>query len=195
MAKAKKRNPPVVQLEMRWGGLFSLALVAFCLMLWMFLFGIWTGQTVLQRPTDHDLTGRYPAHDDERVELGAVPRIKAAETVLNKGTKQTQAWAAVEKKSRAVSKDSRDVRNSSFYAIQVAAYKEVAGARRAVAEWRARDYEAFYLLPPAGSSFNRVFVGHIVDLPAAKKMAANLEDRLKTKVFINLIAGKVRRYN
>ncbi len=192
MVKAKKRKPPIVNLEMRWGGLFSLVLVAFCLMLWMFLFGIWTGQTVLQRPTDHDLAGRYRPHDDERIEIEAGSRTKSAETVLNAGAQRTQAQVAVKKKSRAAAKD---VRSSSFYAIQVAAYKEVAGARRAVAEWRARDYAAFYLVPPVGSSFNRVFVGHVADLPAAKKMAANLEDRLKTKVFINLIAGKTRRYN
>ncbi|HET97888.1 MAG TPA: hypothetical protein ENN98_04210 [Desulfurivibrio alkaliphilus] len=36
-----------VKLELSWGGLVSLVVVAFCIFLWMFLLGLWAGQTIL----------------------------------------------------------------------------------------------------------------------------------------------------
>ncbi len=48
MAAARRgKKRVVVRLELGWGGLFSLVVVAFCIFLWMFLLGIWAGQTIL----------------------------------------------------------------------------------------------------------------------------------------------------
>ena len=33
--------------ELGWRGMFGLVVVCFCLFLWMFLLGIWAGQTIL----------------------------------------------------------------------------------------------------------------------------------------------------
>ncbi|MBV5319253.1 MAG: hypothetical protein JZU50_15795 [Desulfobulbaceae bacterium] len=33
--------------ELGWRGMFGLVIVCFCLFLWMFLLGIWAGQTIL----------------------------------------------------------------------------------------------------------------------------------------------------
>ncbi len=46
----------VVRVELAWGGLFSLAVVVFCVFLWMFLLGIWAGQSILA------LAGEVAAH-------------------------------------------------------------------------------------------------------------------------------------
>lgn len=35
------------RIELGWRGLFGLLLVSFCLFLWMFLLGLWAGQTIL----------------------------------------------------------------------------------------------------------------------------------------------------
>ncbi len=159
MAKRKKKKAPVVRLEMRWGGLFSFALVAFCLMLWMFLLGIWAGQTVLRRPVT--LASTTLGRDDAG---GQDPQQKAVDVVPAK-------------------------RSTSFYAIQVGAFKDVARAKKAVAEWQAKKYEAFYILPRQGSRFHRVYIGHFLDSATARKKADALEDVLKSKVFISRIAG------
>jgi hypothetical protein len=35
------------RIELGWRGMFGLVVVSFCLFLWMFLLGIWAGQTIL----------------------------------------------------------------------------------------------------------------------------------------------------
>ena len=38
------------RIELGWRGLFGMVIVCFCLFLWMFLLGIWAGQTILLPP-------------------------------------------------------------------------------------------------------------------------------------------------
>ncbi len=38
------------RIELGWRGMFGLVIVCFCLFLWMFLLGIWAGQTILLPP-------------------------------------------------------------------------------------------------------------------------------------------------
>ncbi|ADH86357.1 hypothetical protein [Desulfurivibrio alkaliphilus] len=48
MAAARRgKKKTVVRVELGWGGLFSLAVVVFCIFLWMFLLGLWAGQSIL----------------------------------------------------------------------------------------------------------------------------------------------------
>lgn len=48
MAAARRgKKKTVVKIELGWGGLLSLAVVVFCVFLWMFLLGIWAGQSIL----------------------------------------------------------------------------------------------------------------------------------------------------
>ncbi len=197
MARGKKKKVPIVRLEMRWGGLFSFAVVSFCLMLWMFLFGIWTGQSVLQRPykfgADSDLVHEDRTIKNVQVKRPVVPlEIVNKQSLPKKPLRKILAPLASKKDVKILKQDVKDV--ASFYAIQIGAFRDVSKARAVVVQWRAREYEAFYLLPPIGSRFNRVFVGHVAGLPAVKKMAKSLEDSLKSKVFITLIAGDARRY-
>ena len=45
----KGRRRPF-RFELGWSGVFGLAVVVFCLFLWMFLLGLWAGQTILLPP-------------------------------------------------------------------------------------------------------------------------------------------------
>lgn len=56
MAAQKKRKKTTVRFELTRGGIGSIAIVCFCIFLWMFLFGVWTGQSLL-KPTDPVVTG------------------------------------------------------------------------------------------------------------------------------------------
>lgn len=48
MAAARRgKKKTVVKIELGWGGLLSLAVVFFCVFLWMFLLGIWAGHSIL----------------------------------------------------------------------------------------------------------------------------------------------------
>ncbi len=46
--RKKKKKRPLVRFELTSMGLVGLAIVCFCIFLWMFLLGIWVGQSVLQ---------------------------------------------------------------------------------------------------------------------------------------------------
>jgi hypothetical protein len=43
----KKAPAKRFQFQLGWGGLVSVVVVSLCLFLWMFLLGIWAGQTIL----------------------------------------------------------------------------------------------------------------------------------------------------
>ena len=47
----RQRSKPF-RFELGWSGMFGLVVVCFCLFLWMFLLGIWAGQTILLPPRD-----------------------------------------------------------------------------------------------------------------------------------------------
>ncbi|KAB2888349.1 MAG: hypothetical protein F9K32_16885 [Desulfobulbaceae bacterium] len=48
MAAREKKQGRRVSFELSWGGIAGLTLVIVCLCLWMFILGVWTGQSLLQ---------------------------------------------------------------------------------------------------------------------------------------------------
>jgi len=44
---AKPKRAKAFRIELSWRGMLSLILVCFCLFFWMFVLGIWAGQTIL----------------------------------------------------------------------------------------------------------------------------------------------------
>jgi len=56
MATRKKRSRPKVKFELTRSGIGSIAVVGFCMFLWMFLFGVWAGQSLL-KPSEPVVTG------------------------------------------------------------------------------------------------------------------------------------------
>jgi hypothetical protein len=47
MARKKGGKKKKIKFELTPSGLFGIGVVLFCILLWMFLLGIWAGQTVL----------------------------------------------------------------------------------------------------------------------------------------------------
>jgi len=47
MAKSRTRKKKKIKFELTPGGLLGLGAVLFCVLLWMFLLGVWAGQTIL----------------------------------------------------------------------------------------------------------------------------------------------------
>ncbi|HID97405.1 MAG TPA: hypothetical protein EYP57_04340 [Thermodesulfobacteriaceae bacterium] len=50
MAKTKKKQKKI-QFQMGWGGLMALTVSTVCVLLWIFIFGFWTGQKLISRKT------------------------------------------------------------------------------------------------------------------------------------------------
>lgn len=47
VAAKKGRKKKKIKFELTVAGLFGVGTVLFCIFLWMFLFGLWAGQTIL----------------------------------------------------------------------------------------------------------------------------------------------------
>jgi hypothetical protein len=47
MAGRKGKKKKKIKFELSPGGIFGIGAVLFCIFLWMFLLGIWVGQTIL----------------------------------------------------------------------------------------------------------------------------------------------------
>ncbi|MHB8808760.1 MAG: hypothetical protein ACYC9M_01935 [Desulfobulbaceae bacterium] len=77
-AKGKKRSSgKSFRFQLSLGGIVSIAIVSFCLFLWMFLLGVWAGQTILlpaARPTVSDRA------EKDRQERPVVARTKTRQT-------------------------------------------------------------------------------------------------------------------
>lgn len=48
MAERKKRVNKKIRFEVSRSGIGGIAIVCFCIFLWMFLFGLWAGQSLLK---------------------------------------------------------------------------------------------------------------------------------------------------
>ncbi len=182
--KQKAKFGFVVRFELGLLGMFTLTLVTGCIFFWMFIIGIWAGQTILQ-PTPGEeksplaklagalqpgnpATVEPPANSEQKKnvapESGAAP-----ESAPPSGTE----WAEAE---------------PSFFALQVSAVKDQERAQQDVDQWRGRGYEAFSVPPEdKDDPFIRVYVGKFDKLAEANQLIAKLEKEEKIKAYIALL--------
>ena len=181
--KQKAKFGFVVRFELGLLGMFTLTLVTGCIFFWMFIMGIWAGQTILQ-PTPGEaksplakLAGALQP-GMAAVEPGASPEQKKNMT-SEAGTPSESAPAAETEWAEA---------EPSFFALQVAAVKDQERAQQDVAQWRGRGYEAFSVPPEdADDPFIRIYVGKFDKLADANQLIAKLEKEEKVKAYIALL--------
>ena len=44
----RKQRPAKIKFQLSRGGIAGIGIVCFCIFLWMFLFGVWAGQSILR---------------------------------------------------------------------------------------------------------------------------------------------------
>jgi hypothetical protein len=65
MAARRKPQARKVRFELTWSAIAGIAVVSFCIFLWMFLLGVWTGQSLLL-PSPFDKTSMARQEDPKR---------------------------------------------------------------------------------------------------------------------------------
>ena len=182
--KQKGRFGFVIRFELGLLGMLSLTLVTGCIFFWMFIIGIWAGQTILQpAPGDEEKSPLAKLAGALRPGTAAVEPVTSSEQKKNmtpeSGTTAASApdaeteWAEAE---------------PSFFALQVSAVRDQERAQQEVAQWRGRGYEAFSVPPEdADDPFVRIYVGKFDKLADANQLIAKLEKEEKVKAYIALL--------
>lgn len=185
MAKSKRKKKRRIRFELSVSGLLGLGLVAFSIFLWMFLLGIWAGQTILL-PTGSPSTISWSRVSGLLSQSRKSPPPEPAPQADEPATPAEKAMALAAEP---------DYEESSFFSLQVGAFSEEARADKMAASWRQRGLDAFSLLPDeGGDGLYRVCVGRFEDLADANREASRLEETENIKSFITLVpASKARQ--
>lgn len=167
----------LVRFELGLLGMFSLTLVTGCIFFWMFIIGIWAGQTILKPASEEENPSLTRIADALQPETAAVKPGDAAGEKKDMGLDSTSAseseWAATE---------------PSFFVLQVAAVRDQDRVQAEMAQWRGRGYEAFSVPPEDKNDPSiRIFVGRFDKLADANQLLAKLEKEEKVKAYIALL--------
>ncbi len=182
-AKKRKKKKKLIRFELSIAGFSGLAVVCFCVFLWMFLFGVWAGQTILL-PSSGEVVKDKLSHASGKNGRSGTNMFDRHEPSLGVSVPKV-ARSITQKKGAQYSSD--DVK-SSFFSLQVDSIDDMAQAREAVLRWQARGHDAFLLEPAAErESYWRIFVGRFVNLTDANSQAALLEKEEGVKVYITLL--------
>jgi hypothetical protein len=181
-AKKRKKKRFQIKFELGFGGILSLGVVCFCVFLWMFLLGIWAGQTVLL-PSSVDnkpqailqmASGIWQNGRPGGDSTGLDRQQKEVNGARGVG-QQEKEWAQIQPEE------------DSLFSLQVASFQDKKKAHRSVLGWQARGNEAFFLSPEEDSDMYRVFIGTFGELTEANKMAAALEGDENVRAYITLL--------
>jgi len=181
MAKAKRKKKRfAIRFEIGLPGLLATGIVCFCIFLWMFLLGIWAGQTVLQSDS--------PASLKTLASFGTGLKGKGGGSA-----QQTTILTATAKQPVAAAEETIDneaepeYAGLTFFALQIGSFDNESRAIQEVGSWLARDQQAFYCRPSGRENRYRVFVGRYDTLERASERAAFFESRHDAKVYITLL--------
>jgi len=170
--KKRQKKKAAIRFELGLGGVLAVGVVCFCIFLWMFLLGIWAGQTVLQ---------------------GKCSRSRPATGV---GVPSRSGFASIGELAGLVRGGTADEEaepqyaGATFFTLQVGAFAGERKAIAAVAAWRARDYDTFYAAPAGRESRYRVFIGRYDTLERANEAADAFTARNSTSAYITLLDEK-----
>ncbi|MEA2084701.1 MAG: SPOR domain-containing protein [Thermodesulfobacteriota bacterium] len=178
----RKKKKWTIRFELGIGGLLGLGILCFCIFLWMFLLGIWAGQTVLQPSID--LGSALPF---SKIRDSLPPKLRGDS---GKGAEVRFSPPVDRVLESAVSTN----KVPSIFSLQVGAFSDIGRAKKVAANWLAKEYEAFFLAPEGpDDSYYRVLIGKFDKLADANAEAVRLENDESTQVYITLVpTSKIR---
>jgi hypothetical protein len=183
--RRQKKRWLTFRIELGVGGMIGLGIVCVCIFVWMFLLGVWSGQTVLlptapgagpdtltrmaselwQQGRANPPEGAGPQSEDPEAEAAAAGREIPAANVVSAEEQQ----------------------EPSYFTLQVASFRDRKKAERDVLGWQAKGQDAFYLPPEEGTDAFRVFIGRFEKLAEANGVAARLESDEDVRAYVTLL--------
>ncbi|HSH12433.1 MAG TPA: SPOR domain-containing protein [Desulfurivibrionaceae bacterium] len=195
MAAANGKKGFRLRFELSLSGLLGVMVVCFCIFLWMFLLGLWAGQTGLISGKSFSSRPAIPAAAKigaavnkvmETPELSPVPAEPAS---IPEPNSEPPGEVAPESAAAPL------VEESAYYALQIGAFRDSRYVEEALRKWRAKGYEPF-ALPPGGADahLTKVYLGRFPEVAAARKEAERLAKQEGIAPVVSLIpAGSAKR--
>lgn len=164
--------------------MIGLGIVCFCIFLWMFLLGVWSGQTVLLPSAPGkgpDMLTRMASDLWQQGKMnlpeGPGPQAEGPEEETGPGREMPTASAVT----------AEEQPEPSFFTLQVGSFRDKKKAERDVLGWQAKGQDAFYLPPEEGTDAFRVFIGRFEKLAEANGVAARLESDEDVRAYVTLL--------
>ncbi|MBU0909685.1 MAG: SPOR domain-containing protein [Proteobacteria bacterium] len=182
--KRQKKRLFTFRIELGIVGMLGVGVVCFCIFLWMFLLGVWSGQTVLlpSKPgKGPDMLTRMAS------ELWQQGKATVQEGLVSPPDEQVDE-AGPDKDAPVTTGVSPEGQTEpSFFSLQVGSFRDKKKAQREVLGWQAKGQDAFFLPPEEGADAFRVFVGRFEKLAEANEVAASLENEEDVRAYVTLL--------
>jgi len=182
--KRQKKRWLTFRIELGIGGMLGLGVVCFCIFLWMFLLGVWSGQTVLLPSTPGkgpDMLTRMAS------ELWQQGKATVREGFVPPPDEQLDEAGPGNEAAGANGASAAGQGEPSFFSLQVGSFRDKKKAQRDVLGWQAKGQDAFFLPPEEGTDAFRVFIGRFEKLAEANEIAARLESEEDVRAYVTLL--------
>ncbi|MFZ5764236.1 MAG: SPOR domain-containing protein [Thermodesulfobacteriota bacterium] len=185
MAAARRQKKRFAfRFELGIGGMLGLGMVCCCIFLWMFLLGVWSGQTILLPSAPGKGSAMLTGMAAGLWEKSRGLRESGRRAVDLPATAPTAAVSDALPSTVTTTSSSAE---ASFFSLQVGSFRDKKKAQREVLAWQAKGREAFSLPPEEGTDVYRVFIGRFERLADANQLAAGLEKEEEVRVYITLL--------
>ncbi|MEN8141105.1 MAG: SPOR domain-containing protein [Thermodesulfobacteriota bacterium] len=185
MSNRRKRKF-AIRFELGLGGLLGLATICLCIFLWLFLLGVWAGQTVLLPSTTKDSGQRLQDLAGDLWQRGRQMAARGQGGQQVPPEEPAVTSAPLQKGAQATGEEEDS--EPAFFTLQVATHEGIDQAREEMLAWTAKGYDAFYLEPEEGSPLYRVFVGRFASLGEANSMVESVKEKENIQAFITLLS-------
>jgi len=201
MAASPNKKGFSIKFDLSIGGLLGVGVVCFCIFLWMFLLGVWAGQTGLISGMSFPTQVVTPDPGKGEAAKRKAPPAPVVAPVLEPPPAPVAPPEAVAPGPAALavappapsaqliapSKPRAKASESPFYAIQVGAFRDSKNVEDELRVWRARGYEAFSRPPGENEHLTKVYIGHYPDAATARKKESVLAKKRKFSPLIVMI--------
>ena len=178
MARTRKKSRKI-QFQIGWGGLIALAVSTVCVFLWVFILGFWVGQKLTGRSMDESLQTQVVAR--------VVPEAEEVTPLIPEKTTQVTPLETEEKEQPGPRKESVKKKKSTYFALQIASYRERERANKEAGRWRDKGYRAKVRradLGPEKGVFYRVHLGEYSSVEEATSSAKKLAQKNDLRSYV-----------
>lgn len=174
--KSRRKRKFTICFELGLGGLLGLTTIVFCVFLWMFLLGIWAGQTVLLPSGTADTARTVNSFASDLWQRG--------ETMTAEARASVPAPLQTPGKKQVKGAEDEVV---SVFSLQMGSHDSREEANQDVLNWQAKGEDSFMLPPNDGENRYRVFIGRFADLTEANAKVDEFENDMQVQAFITLL--------